>query len=69
VCLTIYEFEKFEFLLGMNIWYDVLFTVNFLLVRLYCQNMNREISSSILVYTYRTWLYFSFLVLCRKVIQ
>ena len=28
ICLTTYEMENFEFLLGMNIWYDILFVVN-----------------------------------------
>ncbi|KAL5581805.1 hypothetical protein UlMin_014247 [Ulmus minor] len=27
-CLAIYELENFEFLLGMIIWYDILFTIN-----------------------------------------
>ena len=27
-CLTTYEFENFEFLLGMTIQYDILFVVN-----------------------------------------
>ena len=27
-CLATYEIENFEFLLGMNIWYDILFAVN-----------------------------------------
>ena len=27
-CLAIYELEDFEFLLGMTIWYDILFVVN-----------------------------------------
>ncbi|KAH1190120.1 hypothetical protein GmHk_20G057756 [Glycine max] len=28
ICLATYEIENFEFLLGMNIWYDILFYVN-----------------------------------------
>ena len=28
MCLANYEIESFEFLLGMNIWYDILFAVN-----------------------------------------
>ncbi|KAL5141811.1 Zinc finger MYM-type protein 1 [Glycine soja] len=28
ICLTTYEMKNFEFLLGMNIWYDTLFAVN-----------------------------------------
>nr|KYP34992.1 hypothetical protein KK1_043993 [Cajanus cajan] len=28
MCLVTYEMENFEFLLGMNIWYDILFAVN-----------------------------------------
>nr|KYP35336.1 hypothetical protein KK1_043631 [Cajanus cajan]KYP59040.1 hypothetical protein KK1_014466 [Cajanus cajan] len=28
MCLATYEMENFEFLLGMNIWYDILFAVN-----------------------------------------
>ena len=27
-CLATYEIESFEFLLGMTIWYDILFVVN-----------------------------------------
>nr|KYP34700.1 hypothetical protein KK1_044329 [Cajanus cajan] len=27
-CLTTYELENFEFLLGMTIWYDIIFVVN-----------------------------------------
>ena len=27
-CLATYELESFEFLLGMTIWYDILFAVN-----------------------------------------
>ena len=27
-CLAAYEIENFEFLLGINIWYDILFAVN-----------------------------------------
>ena len=27
-CLATYELENFEFLLGMTIWYDILFAVN-----------------------------------------
>ena len=27
-CLATYEIESFELLLGMTIWYDILFTVN-----------------------------------------
>lgn len=29
MCLTVYEIENFELLLGMNIWYVILFAVNF----------------------------------------
>jgi len=29
MCLATYEIENFEFLSGMNIWYDILFVVNF----------------------------------------
>ena len=28
MCLANYEIESFEFLLRMNSWYDILFTVN-----------------------------------------
>lgn len=28
-CLATYEIENFEFLLGMNIWYYMLFAINF----------------------------------------
>ena len=28
MCLANYEIEGFEFLLGMDIWYDILFVVN-----------------------------------------
>ena len=28
MCLANYEIKSFEFLLGMNIWYDILFAVN-----------------------------------------
>ena len=28
MCLAKYEIENFEFLVGMNIWYDILFSVN-----------------------------------------
>ena len=28
ICLATYEMKNFEFLLGMNIWYDILFAVN-----------------------------------------
>jgi len=27
-CLATYELENFEFLLGMTIWYDILFAIN-----------------------------------------
>ena len=27
-CLAMYELENFEFLLGMTIWYDILYAVN-----------------------------------------
>ena len=36
-CLANYEHENFEFLLGMTIWYDILFSVN--LVRIYNQKI------------------------------
>ena len=36
-CLANYELENFEFLLGMTIWYDILFAVN--LVRIYNQKI------------------------------
>jgi len=36
-CLANYELKNFEFLLGMTIWYDILFAVN--LVRIYNQKI------------------------------
>ena len=36
-CLANYELENFEFLLGVTIWYDILFAVN--LVRTYNQKI------------------------------
>ena len=29
MCITTYEIENFEFVLGTNIWYDILFAINF----------------------------------------
>ena len=38
-CLTTYELENFEFLLGMNIWYGILFAINFVSKNLQSKDM------------------------------
>ena len=44
-CLATYEIENFEFLLGMTIWYDILFSVN--LVSKYLQSKDMHIDIAI----------------------
>ncbi|XP_062075919.1 uncharacterized protein LOC133780056 [Humulus lupulus] len=39
-CLATYELENFEFLLGMTIWFDILFVVNSISKNLQCKNMD-----------------------------
>ena len=42
-CLATYELESFEFLLGMTIWYDVLFVVNFVSKNLQSKDMHIDV--------------------------
>ena len=44
-CLATYEIESFEFLLGMNIWYDILFAVNSVSKNLQLKDMHINVSS------------------------
>ncbi|KAK4551218.1 hypothetical protein RGQ29_032460 [Quercus rubra] len=43
-CLTTYELESFEFLLGMTIWYDILFAVNSVSKNLQSKDMHIDIA-------------------------
>jgi len=53
-CLATYELENFEFLLGMTIWYDILFAVNSISKNLQskdkCINMAIEQLKGLLLY-------------------
>ena len=42
-CLATYEIESFEFLLGMTIWYDILFAVNSVSKNLQSKDMHIDI--------------------------
>ncbi|KAG5122538.1 hypothetical protein JHK84_040878 [Glycine max] len=42
--LATYEMENFEFLLGMNIWYDILFAVNFVSKIMQSKDMNIDVA-------------------------
>nr|KYP62084.1 hypothetical protein KK1_016607 [Cajanus cajan] len=42
MCLATYEMENFEFLLGMNIWYDILFAVNSISKIMQSKDMNMK---------------------------
>ena len=44
MCSATYEIENFEFLLGMNIRYDILFTVNFVSKILQSKDMHIDIA-------------------------
>ena len=43
-CLATYEIESFEFLLGMAIWYDILFIVNSVSKNLQSKDMHINVS-------------------------
>ena len=43
-CLATYELESFEFLLGMTIWYDILFAVNSVSKNLQSKDMHIDIA-------------------------
>ena len=43
-CLATYELESFEFLLGMTIWYDILFVVNSVSKNLQSKDMHIDIA-------------------------
>ncbi|KAK4607729.1 hypothetical protein RGQ29_001520 [Quercus rubra] len=43
-CLATYELESFEFLLGMTIWYDILFAVNSVSKNLQSKDMHIDIT-------------------------
>ena len=43
-CLATYEIESFEFLLGMTIWYDILFAVNSVSKNLQSKNMHIDVA-------------------------
>ena len=43
-CLATYEIENFEFLLGMTIWYDILFAVNFVSKNLKLKDMHIDVA-------------------------
>ena len=42
-CLVTYEIEIFEFLLGMTIWYDILFVVNSVSKNLQSKDMHIDV--------------------------
>ncbi len=44
ICLATYEIENFEFLLGMNIWYDILFAVNSVSKILQSEDMHIDVA-------------------------
>ena len=43
-CLATYEIENFEFFLGMNIWYDILFAVNTVSTNLQSKDMHIDVA-------------------------
>ena len=43
-CLATYEIESFEFLLGITIWYDILFVVNSVSKNLQLKNMHIDVA-------------------------
>ena len=43
-CLATYEIESFEFLLGITIWYDILFAVNSVSKNLQSKNMHIDVA-------------------------
>ena len=43
-CLAVYELENFEFLLGMTIWYDILFAVNSISKNLQKEDMEMNVA-------------------------
>lgn len=43
-CLATYEIESFEFILGMNIWYEILFVVNSVSESLQLENMHIDLA-------------------------
>ena len=43
-CLPTYEIEMFEFLLGMTIWYDTLFVVNFVNKNFQTKDMHIDVA-------------------------
>ena len=43
-CLATYELESFEFLLGMTIWYDILFVVNSVSKNLQSKDMQIDVA-------------------------
>ena len=42
-CLATYEIESFEFLLGMTIWYDILFVINSVSKNLQSKDMHIDV--------------------------
>ncbi|KAK4566468.1 hypothetical protein RGQ29_002637 [Quercus rubra] len=49
-CLATYELESFEFLLGMTIWYDILFVVNSISKNLQSKDMHIDVAIDQLKY-------------------
>jgi len=43
MCLATYEIKNFEFLLGINIWYGILFVVNFVSKVLQSKDMHIDV--------------------------
>ena len=46
MCITTYEIENFEFVLGTNIWYDILFAINFVSKILQLKDMHIDVARS-----------------------
>ena len=44
MCLANYEIENFEFLVGMNIWYDILFSINSVSKTLQSKDMQIDVA-------------------------
>ena len=44
MCLANYEIENFEFLVGMNIWYNILFSVNSVSKTLQSKDLQIDVS-------------------------
>ncbi|KAK4729464.1 hypothetical protein R3W88_022452 [Solanum pinnatisectum] len=72
-CLAIFELEYFEFLLGMTIWYDVLFVVNSISKNLQSKDMHIDVAIDQLrglvsfLKTYREEVFTSAMILAKKI--